>query len=142
VKWGAGEYRLQLAWRPTQLDEVSNGAYAWRSTNAVTQVEPFTLRRALGHGRVARGKTLTFPDGSRFTFTSHSHKSVEADQSSPLIIYGAWAAPGQKEATPFQVSVFPEESGVFTVGDEVSLALGAYEYDGFMDLTLFGRTSR
>lgn len=141
VKWTRGRYALQPRWNPAPLDAYFDGAFAWRANQHSRNADSFELLPSLGQVRVERGQEVTLPDGARLSFLANGHKRTLVDgPPSPLIIHGAFAAPGKKTLAPFEVHLEMEETRVFRLLGGFAFELVKHEYDGWMELRYFGRT--
>lgn len=139
VKWTRGRYALHPEWHPEELTSYFGGHYVLGASQTSVNAEHFDLLAPVGKFRVERGHEVTLSDGARFSFVAHGHKrTMGGGPSSPLIIHGAFAAPGKKVLEPFEEHVQTEETRVFRLPGGFTFALGRYDYDGFMELSYFG----
>ena len=139
VKWTRGRYALHPEWHPDELTSYFAGRYVLGASQTSLNAEHFDLLPSLGKVRLERGQEVTLPDGARLSFLAHGHKrTMVGGPSSPLIIHGAFAAPGKKALEPFEEHVQTEETRVFKLPGGFTFELGKYEYDGFMELSYFG----
>jgi len=95
-------------------------------------------KKATVHGelgklvKLKRGETLVFPE-FQMTFDSHSHKSVSAGQSSPLIVYLTFITSKRRE--PFPLTLDVEDRGTATwKWRKYRFTLVGYDYNRWMKL--------
>ncbi len=138
LRWPQGSYLAEASWAPEPLEEYQAGKYAARAAGSSMVRGEFSLAPLVGSFRIVRGQTVTLPGGARFRFDGHGHKDVAAGgPSSPLIISGAFAAPGAKELEEFSSNIRVEEDRFFAV-ESYAFELGKYEYGRLMQLRCFG----
>ena len=85
--------------------------------------------------RIERGRAVTLDDGHRLEFAGHSHKRVEADQSSPLIVSTRWSLPGF-EPTDDTVNLETSDGERSWRFRDRELTLLDWDYDRWMELEI------
>lgn len=138
TSWPRGTYGLDISWNPHNLALARGEAAAVRASQSQQSGTGFTIARPIKTFRITRGGSVDLPDGVALRFTGHGHKSVEAGQSSPLILHGTIARPGGKPRE-FSVNIHTEHTRVFRLADDLVFELGEYAYDDFMKLHYYGK---
>ena len=140
--WEKGRYQLLASWEPAALEKYFDAGFAWRARWTSRNAPGFTLADPAAKLRIEAGKEATLPDGARLRFAGNGHKTMMVGgPESPLIIYGGFAAPGAKEPSTFERSLYPDENSVLTLGEGYAFLLGAYQYDGWMELSTSASSS-
>lgn len=88
-------------------------------------------------GRLSKDTPITLSDGTELRFLGHSHKSVSAGMTSPLMISVAWAVPGY-EAVDQHTSIETDGERTFEWHDHV-VKVVEWQYDDWMDVEIRGR---
>lgn len=83
-------------------------------------------------GRLSAATPMTLPDGTELRFLGHSHKSVSAGMTSPLMISVQWAVPDY-EAVDQHTSIETDGDRAFEWRDLVVKVVD-WQYDDWMDL--------
>ena len=131
---GAGSYGFAAGWKSAAPDDAAAFSVLESSLNE----SRFTIARPQAEVTIARGQTITLPDGAKLTFSGHSHKDVDARSApGPLIVNGTFGPPKQA-AKPFYASVFVESSRMILLADAYAFELVDYVYGESMKLTYYG----
>lgn len=85
-------------------------------------------------GRLSKDAPITLVDGTELRFLGHSHKSVSAGMSSPLMIAVQWAVPGY-ESVDQHTSIETDGERTFEWRDLV-VKVVEWQYDQWMDVEI------
>ena len=85
-------------------------------------------------GRLSKATPITLPDGTELRFLGHSHKSVSAGMTSPLMISVQWAVPGY-DAVDQHTSIETDGRRTFDWHEQV-VKVVEWQYDDWMDVEI------
>lgn len=125
------QYRVTLV----DVDEPHN---APKVSLVVERVSETEATGEPSKGRLSKATPMTLPDGTELRFVGHSHKSVSAGMTSPLMISVQWAVPDY-EAVDQHTSIETDGERTFDWRDLV-VKVVEWQYDDWMDVEIRRRT--
>jgi hypothetical protein len=150
VPWDEGEYSLEAVWGGGELAKLVGDEYlipprvVASGPPAKTHGLGLRLRLVLKKPiqerfLVKAGEEVVLPDGARYKLKGHTHKMTMNDPPvSPLITYGTFAAPGEKQAQDFLRHHLPD-SPLFKIGQGYLFELADSDYGKSATLIYFGQ---
>ena len=132
-----GHYEVEVDWNPQALTSYFAGKYAWRADSTEHGNTGFDLLAPIETVLIEKGHTVKLSDGAQLTFHAHGHKRTRPGQVSPLIIHGAFRAPGGTQQE-FSFNLFTDEDRSFFLQDRYRFALLDHQYDHSMRLAYYG----